>query len=523
MAQKTYDLGFESPSLGPDNRIKSTGPLMRHENARGYIDLGVDTNNDAALKTNKEQFNFNKAIYAPEMNAGNGTHIVRNGVFDNGQRVYSAHNKPSPSALGCIAASANVGHGGGINADLLDGKHASEFAEKSHSHSYIGGAYGGGRNANTLSTDHKLGYFYEFLKDAPNLPVGAPNNANAIVSVSTHRGGYSHQFAMMGNQKIYHRSELASAYSDWSEIWTSRKLNEELTFTKHITANRLNAGYDSGRTGSVNASNWFRSSGPTGWYNQTYGGGINMTDATWVRVSQNKQFRVDNNNSHKAIYALGGICSDARFFCNNLSGEGGLVGNYQYDRRTDQIIWTLGLEHTTHKTHYGIGYHYGKEITGGWTHQIVLKERGVIHTHLSLNGWAWFKNHIYTKSATGVSKSRVLTHADFQRETRTRIYRNVNGNGESNITLSQPYTDFDELLVVYANDHKASIATTRVDVAAVQEHLALRVSTAFSLVDGGLCWRVKPSANKKTLVVYDENCLIWTIYGIKKNKLIANY
>jgi hypothetical protein len=45
---------------------------------------------------------------------------------------------------------------------------------------------------------------------------------------------------------------------------------------------------------SVYANDWFRSYGATGWYNQTYGGGITMNDTTWVRVYASKQFLVDN-------------------------------------------------------------------------------------------------------------------------------------------------------------------------------------------------------------------------------------
>ena len=41
-------------------------------------------------------------------------------------------------------------------------------------------------------------------------------------------------------------------------------------------------------------SNWFRSTGATGWYSETYGGGINMQDTTWVRVYGSKAFYVAN-------------------------------------------------------------------------------------------------------------------------------------------------------------------------------------------------------------------------------------
>lgn len=43
---------------------------------------------------------------------------------------------------------------------------------------------------------------------------------------------------------------------------------------------------------TVYASNWFRSTGNSGWYSQTHGGGIYMTDANWVRVYNNKGLRV---------------------------------------------------------------------------------------------------------------------------------------------------------------------------------------------------------------------------------------
>ena len=57
---------------------------------------------------------------------------------------------------------------------------------------------------------------------------------------------------------------------------------------------RFYAGYDSGVQYSMSCSDWFRSSGGTGWYNATYAGGINMIDTTWVRVYGSKAFYVEN-------------------------------------------------------------------------------------------------------------------------------------------------------------------------------------------------------------------------------------
>lgn len=51
---------------------------------------------------------------------------------------------------------------------------------------------------------------------------------------------------------------------------------------------RIFTGFDSGYSGSISCSNWFRGNGATGWINETYGGGIYMTDLDQVRVYGNK-------------------------------------------------------------------------------------------------------------------------------------------------------------------------------------------------------------------------------------------
>jgi hypothetical protein len=42
--------------------------------------------------------------------------------------------------------------------------------------------------------------------------------------------------------------------------------------------------------GTIYSNGWFRSNGATGWYNQTYGGGIWMEDSTYVKVYNGKAF-----------------------------------------------------------------------------------------------------------------------------------------------------------------------------------------------------------------------------------------
>jgi hypothetical protein len=45
---------------------------------------------------------------------------------------------------------------------------------------------------------------------------------------------------------------------------------------------------------TIYSYNWFRSYNATGWYNETYAGGVWMNDTTWVRIYNSKAFLVDN-------------------------------------------------------------------------------------------------------------------------------------------------------------------------------------------------------------------------------------
>jgi hypothetical protein len=62
------------------------------------------------------------------------------------------------------------------------------------------------------------------------------------------------------------------------------------SLTGHLTVSTYIAVNGTGITEGVSTPNWFRSTGSTGWYNQTYGGGIYMEDSTYVRVYNGKRF-----------------------------------------------------------------------------------------------------------------------------------------------------------------------------------------------------------------------------------------
>lgn len=78
---------------------------------------------------------------------------------------------------------------------------------------------------------------------------------------------------------------------------------------------------------SIQCSDWFRSTGNSGWYHQDYGGGIYMQDSTYVRVYGGKRFYVGNTentnfSTNTAISTAGGIYAK-----NNITSNANIIAN----------------------------------------------------------------------------------------------------------------------------------------------------------------------------------------------------
>lgn len=87
----------------------------------------------------------------------------------------------------------------------------------------------------------------------------------------------------------------------WANVKISTSSSTTTSPTVHtLTATRVCAGHDPGIANSISCSNWFRSSGNTGWYNTTYRGGWYMSDTSWIRA-----------HNGVGIYTGGQIYSDS--------------------------------------------------------------------------------------------------------------------------------------------------------------------------------------------------------------------
>ncbi len=102
-------------------------------------------------------------------------------------------------------------------------------------------------------------------------------------------------------QSMYLSSENIT-FSDGDHGASSKLSTYNLTFASGAS-NTIILDGSSGKINAISSitastfytGNWFRSTGQTGWYSETYGGGIWMTDSSWVRVYNGKAFLCDNN------------------------------------------------------------------------------------------------------------------------------------------------------------------------------------------------------------------------------------
>ena len=93
-----------------------------------------------------------------------------------------------------------------------------------------------------------------------------------------------------------------------------------------VQARRVCAGHDPGIDNSISCSNWFRSSGNTGWYNTTYQGGWYMSDTSWIRAHNSVGIYTGGQIYSSSSIRAGNICLE---HTNEINSTSGIYLNYQ--------------------------------------------------------------------------------------------------------------------------------------------------------------------------------------------------
>ncbi len=126
-------------------------------------------------------------------------------------------------------------------------------------------------------------------------------------------------------------STLADSRASSADVWTSARTFYIQDHNAANTGAGVNVNGSSNvylkLPSSIQCSDWFRSTGNSGWYHQNYGGGIYMQDSSWVRVFGGKRFYVSNADnsdfsSNTAISTEGGIYAK-----KNITSSANIIAN----------------------------------------------------------------------------------------------------------------------------------------------------------------------------------------------------
>lgn len=194
--------------------------------------------------------------------------------------------------------------------------------------------------------------------------------------------------------------------------------------------------------GSVSATNWFRSTGSSGWYNATYTGGIYMQDSTWVRVYGSKNFYCDSElranrfsgdgtrryGSYGSVSITGTTngysgfdndsTSSAFMWTNNICGHyyNNNSWNWYFDRGTLRLMGDSNYMLSYVNNNSGLPWHYGPYLQGynGWSYYSTSAGQWEMgHRHSTGGGqiYAWVRGGLIVGSQPDDSFANTATLA----------------------------------------------------------------------------------------------------------------
>ena len=167
-----------------------------------------------------------------------------------------------------------------------------------------------------ISSCHNANIEYQYWSYGCNVSAWESLQSTSNTSVAVSAGG---------------ASTLADSRASSADVWTYARTFYIQDHNASHTGTGISVNGSSNvylkLPSSIQCSDWFRSTGNSGWYHQDYGGGIYMQDSTWVRVFGGKRFYVSNADNSDfstntaistegGIYAKKNITSSANIFAN---------------------------------------------------------------------------------------------------------------------------------------------------------------------------------------------------------------
>jgi hypothetical protein len=336
------------------------------------------------------------AIYGNSLTTGTGLYVL-SPTLTSGKlvdlEVSGTAAAASQTALNILTAGAN-----GTNAITT---YAAQISN-THTNATSGTNVGLYLNASGATTAN-----YGLIVNAGNVGIGttAPESAlNVSGTVTVGTGGTNTDVAIYKNagRQITFDSGPTTGTGMTVNIGTSANTNSTLVVngglavggytqaqapaTGAIIAGSVGIGttapaYTLEVNGSVLADSWLRTSGATGWYSETYGGGWYMSDTTWIRSYNSKQ-----------VYMAAGFDTNAG---SGVNCAGGMGGGY--------ALRVCGTEDVT-STLTAAGTIYANGIDG-WSGNFAYYGLNCCY---SVNSGTWAATNDYTIIAGGGGGGRIL-------------------------------------------------------------------------------------------------------------------
>lgn len=157
-------------------------------------------------------------------------------------------------------------------------------------------------------------------------PIGDAN----ILSFGWDHSGYGSQLAIQ-NGSAGHlavrgsgSTNGASSWGEWSTVLDSSNYTSYINnyYWANVKVSTASSTETKPTFNTAYTSNWWRSTGKTGWWNDTYSGGIAMEDKTYVKVAGNKSFLIPNGSlkiggDGNIFFATGGNDATLKIYGQN--------------------------------------------------------------------------------------------------------------------------------------------------------------------------------------------------------------
>lgn len=309
-------LGDNSTHIGKS----ALNDSVRFRNTTGWVDVGQDVSGLVNFETDGNGYTFDHKVKA--MGAGGDIELNVSGGFP--EIVFSRLG--SDVTFGLTSASTMTLSGAdlkttnriyarelfennvslknaylGINAkakdsDRLDGLSSEDFARAVHTHNKLQGSGWQNVNLNTIAKSVSSGTLQmdQYALGSPGKP-SSSDNANAVLTVGQHSGGYSAQLAFSSDGNMYHRDNPSNTIGSWNTVWTSAN-------------DGAGSALDAGKLGGKNANEYLLKTDPgllqvsnraTGIGGTTYNGmHVGGNDLNWIRSSKNGLLPWQPNNSY---------------------------------------------------------------------------------------------------------------------------------------------------------------------------------------------------------------------------------